>query len=182
LVSGDEQEDKDPEEAASGDAPEPSRRTRLAIALGAALFLGVIIGVVVMVGASGSDQPALPTGTCFEAWNEDPVAPIDQGQHAYSAHGYRQTLVARLDRDLQIIDESLEDRVADDPKARCLVIFASPQPDFEPDFGVRVFDTGRWAGLAETDKATLDDIARLQAEAVSDSNALLTSSGKLGSD
>ncbi len=157
-----------------------SERARLAIALGAALLLGLIVGIVVITG-SGDDQ-ARPTGTCFEAWNDDPIAPIQDGQHAYTAHGYRQTLVTRLDRNAQIIDSPDDDDSADDPRARCAVIFASPQPDFEPDFGVRVYDEGRWTGLGIADKASLDEIAALQAEAVADSNAVLFASGELGND
>ena len=161
---------------------ETTQRARLAVALGAAFLFAMIVGIVLVAGGSGSDEGALPTGTCFVAWNEDPIAPIQDGQHAYTAHGYRQTLVTRLDRDAQIIDAPSDDDEPGDPEARCAVIFASPQPDFEPDFGVRVFDRGRWSSLAITDKATLDDIADLQAEAVADSNALLAASGKLGSD
>jgi hypothetical protein len=184
-VSRDDQQEKEPEDEASDEAvltEPPSQRARLAIALGAALFLGIIVGAVVLVGASGSDRPGLPTGTCFKAWNEDPIAPIQDGQHAYNAHGYRQVLVTRIDRDLQIVEEPLEEEAADAPAARCAVIFAAPQPDFEPDFGVRIYDSGRWFGLAVTDKATLDDIGRLQSEAVPVSNSLLTASGKVGSD
>ena len=156
-VSGDETPDAEPD--APGDEVPPagaSQRARLAIVGGATVLLAAIVGIVVATG--GSDEPpGAPTGVCFEAWNEDPIAPLQDGTHAYSAHGYRQTLVTRLDREGEIVDDADDDAPADDPDARCAVIFASPQPDFEPDFGVRVYDEGRWTGLALADKAPLDD-------------------------
>jgi len=182
-MSGEEPEAPNAEEDLSpGEAPPASQRARLAIALGAAFLLAAIVGVVVATGGSSDETASLPSGTCFEAWNEDPVAPTQDGTHAYTAHGYRQTLVTRLDRDSQIIDSPDEDDAPDDPSARCAVIFASPQPDFEPDFGVRVFDQGRWTGLAVAEKATLEQITDLQAEAVAESNSLLAASGKLQND
>ena len=158
-----------------------SQRARLAIVAGGTLLLAAIVGIVVLTGGS-EEAPGAPTGTCFETWNQDAIAPIQDGQHAYNAHGYRQTLVTRLDRDGQITDDPGDEVPADDPNARCVVIFAAPQPDFEPDFGVRVYDKGVWTGLALADKAELDEIADLQAEAVPDTNAVLAASGQLEGD
>jgi hypothetical protein len=164
-----------------------SQRARLAIALAATFLLAVIVGIV--LATRGSDEgPTDPTGTCFVSWNEDPVAPRQDGIHAYVAHGYRQTLVARVDRDGQIVEDPDDELPPDDPDARCAVIFASPQVDEEPDFGVRVFarnvrgaDSG-WTGLALADGTQLEDIESLQAEAVAISNALLGSNGLLTED
>ena len=166
-------------DATGTDASATPQRTRLAIALGAALLLAALVGVVVITGGSDDEQSAAPTGTCFEAWNEDPLAAFQDGQHAYATHGYRQTLVTRLDRDAEVIESPDDDAPADDPEARCAVIFAAPQVDDEPDFGVRVFDQGRWTGLTLTDKVPLEHIADLQADAISDSNAELLADGKL---
>jgi hypothetical protein len=178
-MSGDE-----PETGREGDA---SQRARLTIALGATFLLAAIVGIVVATG--GSDEPpAAPTGTCFVAWNEDPVAPRQDGIHAYTAHGYRQTLVARIDRDGNLVEDADDDLPPDDPDARCAVIFASPQVDQEPDFGVRVFeknvrgDESGWTGLSLADGTQLEDIASLQAEAVSISNAVLSANGLLAED
>lgn len=155
-----------------------SQRPRLAIALGAAVLLAGII--IIIVSTRGSEEPSgLLTSTCFEAWNENGAVLIQDGQHAYSAHGYRQTLVTRLDRDAEIIETADDDAAPDDPDARCAVIFATPQPDFEPDFGVRVFDEGKWTGLALSDKLPVEEIAALQAEAVAESNAVLVANGQL---
>jgi hypothetical protein len=171
----------------SGDEPEvdvgandTSQRARLAFALGAALALIAIVLVVVATRGSDEETSELLTDTCFTTWNEDLVAPRQDGIHAYAAHGYRQTLVTRLDRDGQTVGLGEGSAAPDDPDARCAVIFASPQVDSEPDFGVRVFDEGRWTGLALSDGTKLEDIASLQAEAVADSNAILLSNGTLG--
>ncbi len=160
-----------------------SQRARLAIALGAAVLLAGIVGVVVLTGGPDEDEgAALPTLTCFSAWNEDQIAPIQDGQHAYASHGYRQTLVTRLDQDNQIIGAADSEDPPDDPEARCAVIFASPQVDEEPDFGVRVYEEGRWTGLSLSDRVPLEEISDLQADAVSQSNALLAANGTLGAD
>jgi hypothetical protein len=156
-----------------------SQRARLAFALGATLALIAIVLVVVATRGSDEDTSELLADTCFKTWNEDLIAPRQDGVHAYTGHGYRQTLVTRLDRDGQIVGLGDDSAAADDPDARCAVIFASPQVDSEPDFGVRVFDKGRWTGLALSDGTTLEDIAGLQAEAVADSNAILLSNGTL---
>ncbi len=173
----------------SGDAQESghggddaSQRARLVIALGAAILLATIV-VVVVVARGGDEEPSeILAGTCFEAWNDDVVAPRQDGIHAYTAHGYRQTLVTRLDEDAEIVGLGDDSTAPGDPQARCAVIFASPQVDEEPDFGVRVYDEdeGRWTGLGLTDESPLKVIADLQAEAVADSNALLASNGTLG--
>ena len=178
----------------SGDEPElesgnndTSQRARLAIALGAALLLAAIVIVVVATGGSEDDEASeLLAGTCFVTWNEDLVAPRQDGIHAYTSHGYRQTLVTRIDREGGIIGLGDDSTPPDDPEARCAVIFASPQVDMEPDFGVRVFDQNvrgedsGWTGLSLADTTPLEQIEALQAEAVSESNTLLLSNGTLG--
>ncbi len=158
-----------------------SQRARLAIALGGAVLFALIVGIVVLTRDS-DDPPAAPTGACFVAWNEDPIAPRQDGIHAYTTHGYRETLVTRIDRDGQVIPDADDELEPDDPDAPCAVIFASPQVDDEPDFGVRVFAEGRWTGLSLTRGTELEDIAELQAEAVSISNAVLESDGVLAED
>jgi len=180
-TSGGEQEPESELPDTPGAPDGTSQRTRLAIVGAATLLLAAIVGIVVLTGSS--DEPAgPPTGTCFEAWNQDPLAPIEDGQHAYTSHGYRETLVTRVDRSGQIIESPDDDAAPDDPDARCAVIFASPQVDTEPDFGVRVFDQGRWTGLALSDELPLDEITELQADAVTDSNALLLAGGTLDND
>ncbi len=156
-----------------------SQRARLAIALGATLLLAAIVGVVLVTRGS-DERAAAPTGTCFVAWNEDPIAPRQDGIHAYAAHGYRETLVARIDPEGRIVEDADDELEPGDPAARCAVIFASPQVDEEPEFGVRVFDEGVWTGLTLAGGTQLEDIAALQAEAVTTANAILAADGTLG--
>ena len=160
--------------------PDPTRG-RLTVALGGAVLLAAIIAIVVLTRESDEAPPA-PTGTCFVAWNDDPIAPRQDGIHAYTEHGYRETLVTRLDEDGRIADGAGDGLEPDDPKTPCAVIFASPQVDDEPDFGVRVFAEGRWTGLALARGTELEDIASLQAEAVAASNAVLAADGTLAED
>ena len=164
-------------ESGGGDA---SRRARLAIALGAAILLAAIVAVVVVTRGGDEEPSELLSGTCFKAWNDDVVAPRQDGIHAYTSHGYRQTLVTRLNAQAEVVGLGEDSTAPDDPQARCAVIFASPQVDEEPDFGVRVYEDGRWTGLALTDESPLKVIADLQADAVAESNALLASNGTLG--
>jgi hypothetical protein len=171
----------DEPEAERGGTSDASQRARLAIVLGATFVLAAIVGIVVATGGS-DESPATPTGTCFVAWNNDPLAPRQDGIHAYTAHGYRQTLVARIDRDGNIVEDADDGLEPDDTDAPCAVIFASPQVDQEPNFGVRVLDDGRWTGLDLAGGTQLEDIARLQAEAVAESNAVLSANGLLAEE
>ena len=173
-MSGDEPE-------VEGGASEASQRARLSIALGAGLALVAIVLIVVATRGSDDEASEFLAGTCFTTWNEDLVALRQEGIHAYTSHGYRQTLVIRLDQEGVIVGLGDDATAPDDKDARCAVIFASPQVDQEePDFGVRVYDEGRWTGLTLSGGTKLEDIAGLQAEAVEDSNALLLSNGTLG--
>jgi hypothetical protein len=156
----------------------PGQRTRLLVAVGAAAFLGILVAVVTVSGGGGSEEAALPSETCFRAWNEDPLAPAQDGIHAFNAHGYRQVLVTRLDREGEVAESRADELAPDDPTARCAVVFASPQVDDEPEFGVRVFEEGLWTGLTLPD-GPLERIAELQSQAVSESNAVLRADGTL---
>ena len=151
---------------------------RLPLAIGAAVLFAAIVGIVVVTRDS-DEVAATPTGTCFTTWNQDEVALSQDGQHAYESHGYRETLVTRLDAEGEIIQEPDDDLEPDDPDARCAVIFASPQVDEEPDFGVRVFARGRWTGLVLADGVELEAVTELQAQAVSLANAVLRADGTL---
>ena len=179
--------------AMSGDEPKTeggdaaSQRARLAVALGATFLLFAIVGIV--LASRGSDEPpSVPTGACFVAWNEDPTAPRQTGIHAYIGHGYRQTLVTRLDRNGNIVESPNDDLAPDDPDASCALIFAAPQVDEEPEFGVRVFtknalgEESGWTSLSIKGGTKLEDIAVLQAEAVTTSNALILSDGLLAEE
>ena len=149
-------------------------RGRLVFAAVATAGLVAAVVAFAISGSSGEDAPADP---CLTEWNADSIARSD-GVHASRAHGYGPTLVTRVAPDGVLIAEA--DTAAEPtPEARCAVVFASPQVDSEPDFGVRVLDQGRWGGLALTDQVPLDEIERMQQEATETANASLLPDGQL---
>jgi hypothetical protein len=149
-------------------------RGRLAFA---GVLIAGLVAVVVAVTVSGSSGDESAADECLNEWNDDPVA-LSDGVHAYEAHGYRATLLARVDAEGNLVPES-EVEGAPSEQQRCAVVFASPQVDSEPDFGVRVLDEGRWAGLALVDRVPLDQIEALQQDATATSNTTLLPDGRL---
>jgi hypothetical protein len=152
-------------------------RGRLVFAGVAAAVLVAAVVAVAVSGSSDADDGSADE-ECLTAWNEDSLARSD-GAHAYQAHGYRATLVTRVDPDGEVIPEG-EIEGPPSPEQRCAVIFASPQVDFEPDFGVRVFEDGRWAPLALAGGVELDQIAAMQRDATATANFTLLPDGRLG--
>ena len=151
-------------------------RGRLIFAAAAIVVLGAAI---VAVAVSGSDEEGDSTSAndCLAAWNDDAIARGD-GVHALTAHGYGAVFLTRVDpQGALVAEEDIEGLPS--PKQRCAVIFASPRVDQEPDFGVRVFDGGRWAGLALVDQVPLDQIEQMQREATETANATLLPDGRL---
>ena len=170
------QDESSPARAAS----EASRRGRLVAAAGAAFVLAALVGVVIATGSS--DSAAEIDNECILAWNEDPVAPGKDGIHAYTAHGYRATLATRVDASGDVIGDPPDEGSPDDPEARCAVIFAAPQFDFEPGFGVFVYREGVWAPLTILESVSIEEIEEIQADALPVTNATLLESGKLTED
>lgn len=164
----------------TGDAeptPGEAERARLAIAAGATVLLAAIVGIVLATGG-GSDEPGI-ANECITSWNDDPIAPLQDGTHAYAAHGYRETLVTRLDDDGNVLDTEDGAVPPGEPDARCAVIFAAPQVDFEPDFGVRVENEQGWVGLVLAEKLEVGEIEAMQQQAVAVANARLLPDGTL---
>ncbi len=144
----------------------------------AAVATAVLTAVIVAVVVSGSgDDGSPPADDCLAAWNDDTIALAD-GVHALTAHGYSAVFLTRVDPAGALIPEA-DIAGPPSPKQRCVVIFASPRVDREPDFGVRVFDAGRWAGLALVDQVPLDQIEQLQRDATAAANARLLPDGRL---
>jgi hypothetical protein len=149
-------------------------RGRLAFAAAATAILTAAIVVVVISGSSSEEGPTDP---CLAIWNDDAIARSD-GVHAYEVHGYRATLLTRVDPQGELVADA---DTQDEPttEARCAVVFGSPQVDSEPDFGVRVFDNGRWAGLVLVDRVPLEQIETMQRDATATANATLLPDGRL---
>ena len=156
-------------EAASNPGGPPARG-RLAIVAGAALLLAGVVTVAALSASGGVPRGNEPEN-CLAAWNESQSA-IGDGVHAYQGHDYGPVLVTRVDDEGRILPTGAGD-------GRCAVIFATANVNFEPDFGVRVYSSGRWTGLYFTDGVPLGEIARMQREAVSTANATLQPDGSL---
>jgi hypothetical protein len=144
-------------------------RGRLAIVAVAATLLVVMVVVGTQLG--GSDSEGSVDDACVRAWNGDQLA-LQDGVHAHNVHRYRATFVTRVDAEANLLEP-------DAPEGRCAVIFASPRPDQELDFGVRVYEHGRWAGLGLVDGLTIDEVGEMQREAMSRANATLHPDGSL---
>jgi hypothetical protein len=149
-------------------------RGRLVFAGIATALLTATVVAVVVSGSSGDDGPA---DECLSEWNDDPVA-LSDGVHAYEVHGYRATLLTRVDPEGNVVPDA-EVEGPPSQEQRCAVIFASPEVDFEPEFGVQVLDEGRWAGLALVDRVPFDQIGAMQRDATATANTTLLPDGRL---
>lgn len=143
--------------------------SRLVLVGVAAVLLAAMVLAATVLGGGEPDTPH--DDPCLRAWNSDPVA-IQDGLHAYEVHGYRDSLLTRVDENARMIGLDAEG-------GRCALVFASPKPDQEPDFGVRVYDDGRWAGLGLVDGLSIARIERMQREAIDLANANLLADGSL---
>ena len=148
-------------------------RGRLAFA---GIATAVLVAAVVAVAVSGGSEGDAAGDPCLAEWNDDALARSD-GVHAYTTHGYRATLLTQLDAAGELVADAGDQ--APDAGARCAVVFASPQVDSEPDFGVRVLEAGRWQGLAAADGVPLERIAELQRDATETANVTLLPDGRL---
>jgi hypothetical protein len=151
-------------------------RGRLVFAAGATVLLVAAVAIVAVSGSSTEESQV--DDQCLQLWNDDSFGTSD-GVHAYRAHGYSDTLVTRIDSEGEVIAEGADAAPGD---SRCAVIFAAPTVDQEPEFGVRVYDQGRWAGLALVDRVPLDQIEAMQREATATANATLLPDGRLAAD
>ena len=142
----------------------------MAIAIGAGLLLAAVVAVAALTASSGSPASGEPDD-CVDAWNASQIA-LRDGQHALQAHDYRDVLVTRADEEGAVLSPDAE-------KGRCLVVFAAPEVDFEPDFGVRGYAAGQWGGLYFTDAVPLEKIEKIQQDAVGSANAELQSDGTI---
>ena len=144
--------------------------SRLIFAATAATALATAVVIAALADSSDPDA-ATSDNECILAWNDDPLARGD-GLHALRAHSYSAAYVTRVDQRGRLLEP-------DARTGRCVVVFASPVVDREPDFGVRVHDAGRWAGLALTDRVPLDEIEVMQKDALNTANATVLPDGQL---
>lgn len=78
-------------------AADPSPRGRIAIAIGSALLLCAMVGIVLVLSSpAGEERPALAADPgCVESWNSDPTAAAF-GRHNFNFHDYEGALVTFL--------------------------------------------------------------------------------------
>ena len=138
-----------------------------------------MVAVVVIAGSSEEDEQ--PELECVATWNNDPFAPTNDGTHAYADHLYRETLVTRVTPEGEVLDPD-EAALEENAKLRCAVIFATTEVLREPDFGVRVFDSGRWNGLPLLVEISQKEIEDIQQAAVGSANATLLPTGELSEE
>jgi hypothetical protein len=142
----------------------------------AGIATAVLVAAVVAVTISGGSGDDASNDPCLAEWNDDGLARSD-GVHAYTTHGYRATLLTRVGPEGELVEDAGGQEPTAD--ARCAVVFASPQVDSEPDFGVRVLEGDRWQGLAAADRVALNRIAELQRDATETANVTLLPDGRL---
>jgi hypothetical protein len=158
-----------------------ARARLVAAGVGVSLLAAIVIAVVVFSSGEGEGVEGAPAD-CVESWNTGEGA-ATAGSHAASLHGATSAWVVYL-------SERGEKASAAD--GMCAVIFPSPQPDPEPEFGVTVETSEGWLPLFASRRApvsreyfggrspvSLDRIGELQREAMSATNATLLPDGTL---
>jgi hypothetical protein len=152
-------------------ATQQDTRARALVAIGALAAFGLLIGVVVAVGAgSGDPEVAEAPDECVESWNDDPQA-VNTGVHNFSSHGYASVQVAYASEDGTEVDSSPVSG------GGCVVVFPAQALDPEPVAAAEINLSGEWVPLSAT--ADTDTLARLQSEAISAANASLLEDGRL---
>jgi hypothetical protein len=143
---------------------------RLAIAIGAAGLLVVIVAAVLVLGSGSDDATAVEAPVeCVRAWNDDPAA-TSFGAHNYGfGHEYRDVRVSRRD----------PDGLTESDTGECAVVFGALALDQEPFAAGQLFRDGAWEPLSELEGVELVQVGELQAEAAASPNASLLPDGRL---
>ena len=146
-------------------------RANLIFAGVAAITLGVLIAVVVVLAGSGgkSDAAPAPRG-CVRSWNSDQSALAD-GRHIALAHHYTEAQVGYMDADGA-------GSISKEPNGReCVVVFASTTLDPEVEYAGQIELNGDWTPLSAVVAPV--ELAWLQRAAFDGANARPTPEGKL---
>ncbi len=146
-------------------------RANLIFAGVAAIALGVLIAVVVVLAGSGGKSDAAPApGGCLRSWNSDQSALAD-GRHIALAHHYTEAQVGYMDADGA-------DSISKEPNGReCVVVFASTTLDPEVEYAGQIELNGDWTPLSAVVAPV--ELAWLQRAALDAANARPTPEGKL---
>jgi len=151
------------------EAGEARARGRIAIAVGAAVLLAAIVGIVALAGG-GDEQAAGAPPECVRAWNSDPEA-VAFGRHNYTSHGYQGALVTYLSDDAEEVDSA--------ELGLCAVIFPAQALDPEPVAAGEVLRAGTWTPISELQGVELARVGELQAMAAGAPNTRLADTGEL---
>lgn len=149
-----------------------SQRSRIAIAIAAAVLLAAIVAIVAATGGSGEDERAVVPAPerCVEAWNADEAA-ATYGRHNFSFHKYEGALVTFLTEDAE--------EVGDGEGGLCAVIFPSQELDSEPVAAGQVLRVRDWAPISTLPGVELSRVAELQVDAAEAPNQALERTGLL---
>jgi hypothetical protein len=144
-------------------------RQRVALA-GALVVLGLVLGGVLLLGSSDSDDAtAEAPSRCVQAWNDDSLS-RGTGSHAASVHGYTRAWVVYLGEDFE---------PTSDDSGRCVVVFPAARPDPEPYFAAAILDGGRWRPMSRVSEISDERLGELQRKAIAFGNAQLLTDGSL---
>ncbi|MGH2986833.1 MAG: hypothetical protein ACRDLO_09125 [Solirubrobacterales bacterium] len=129
--------------------------------------------IVLIVSLAGSDEdpPSIAADPdCLAAWNQNP-SQLSFGVHQYSGHGYSRVQVRRLTSD------------GSPPQGgepgRCTVVFAAQALDPAPAAAAQIRDSAQWSALSAFTAIDPQELAELQATAVTEANAILDDQGQL---
>jgi hypothetical protein len=147
-------------------------RANLIFAGVAAITLGVLIAVVVVLASGGKSHAAPAPRGCLRSWNSDQSALAD-GRHIALAHHYTEAQVGYMDADG-------EGSISKEPNGReCVVVFASTTLDPEVEYAGQIELNGDWTPLSAV--VAPMELAWLQRAALDGANARPTPEGRLAS-
>jgi len=145
-------------------------RANLIFAGVAAITLGVLIAVVVVLASGGNSNAAPAPRGCMRDWNSDQSALAD-GRHIALAHHYTEAQVGYMDADGA-------GSISKEPNGReCVVVFASTTLDPEVEYAGQIELNGDWTPLSAV--VAPMELAWLQRTALDGANAKPTAEGRL---
>jgi len=145
-------------------------RANLIFAGVAAITLGVLIAVVVVLASGGNSNAAPAPRGCMRDWNSDQSALAD-GRHIALAHHYTEAQVGYMDADGA-------GSISKEPNGReCVVVFASTTLDPEVEYAGQIELNGDWTPLSAV--VAPMELAWLQRAALDGANAKPTAEGRL---
>jgi hypothetical protein len=157
------------EDGGQAETQASSQRARLGFALAAALVLGGLITVFLVVTGRSERTSAAPR-RCLQAWNSDKYA-RGFGAHDAGAHSYVDVEVGYMPK------EGSATVSADSHAGTCAVVFAATQLDPEVEYVGQQLVEGEWLPLSGVLEPSA--LEALQRAALDRANASVTPEGTL---